>query len=65
MPMPTFGASRISFVWPAVMRASYLAQYRPDIAETVKNLARRTTSPNELGFKDLKRLGGLSREAPV
>ena len=46
------------------MRASYLAQDRADIAETVKMLARRMCKPTESDFGDLKRLGGYLRGQP-
>ena len=38
------------------MRASYVAQDRPDISETVKCLARRMHQPTESDYQDLKRL---------
>ena len=37
------------------MRAAFLAQDRPDIAETTKCLARHMKTPNEAAFNDLKR----------
>lgn len=38
------------------MRASYVAQDRPDISEAVKCLSRRMHEPKESDFQDLKRL---------
>ena len=47
-----------------VMRASYLSQDRADIAEAVKNLARKMKEPNEEDVKDLKRLGRYLKGCP-
>ena len=47
-----------------VMRGSYLAQDRMDIAETVKTLARHMVSPNEEDWADLKRLGRFLKGRP-
>ena len=46
----------ISFFRSLVMRASYVAQDRPDISEAVKCLARRMHQPTESDYQDLKRL---------
>ena len=39
------------------MRAAFLAQDRPDIAEATKSLARHMKAPHEAAWSDLKRLG--------
>ena len=53
---PTITPDRVSFFRSLVMRASYVAQDRPDIAEAVKCLSRRMHEPKESDFQDLKRL---------
>ena len=53
---PTITPDRVSFFRSLVMRASYVAQDRPDIAEVVKCLSRRMHEPKESDFQDLKRL---------
>ena len=47
-----------------VMRGSYLAQDRMDIAESVKTLARHMVTPNEEDLRDLKRLGRFLKGHP-
>lgn len=54
----------ISFFRSLVMRASYVAQDRPDIAECVKCLARRMHEPKELDFANLKRLARYLKRRP-
>lgn len=46
------------------MRAAFLAQDRPDIAEATKSLARHMKTPNESAYNDLKRLGRYLRGRP-
>ena len=46
------------------MRAAFLAQDRPDIAEATKCLARHMKTPNEAAFNDLKRLVRYLRGRP-
>ena len=46
------------------MRAAFLAQDRPDIAEATKSLARHMKAPNEAAWSDLKRLGRYLRGKP-
>ena len=46
------------------MRAAFLAQDRPDIAEATKSLARHMKAPNEAAWADLKRLGRYLRGKP-
>lgn len=48
-----------------VMRAAYLAQDDPSIAEAVKSLARRMSSPNEGDLQMLKRLGRYLVKYPM
>ena len=43
------------------MRAAFLAQDRPDLAEATKSLARHMKTPNESAYNDLKRLGRYLR----
>ena len=43
------------------MRAAFLAQDRPDIAEATKSLARHMKAPRESAFNDLKGLGRYLR----
>ena len=47
---PTITPDRVSFFRSLVMRASYVAQDRPDIAEAVKCLSRRMHEPKESDF---------------
>ena len=46
------------------VRAAFLAQDRPDIAETTKCLARHMKAPNEAAFNELKRLVRYLRGRP-
>lgn len=46
------------------MRAAYLGQDRPDIAETVKSLAQGMSKPNEENYADLKRLARYLASTP-
>ena len=46
------------------MRAAFLAQDRPDIAEATKSLARHMKAPNEAAWADWKRLGRYLRGKP-
>ena len=43
------------------VRAAFLAQDRPDIAEATKSLARHMKAPRESAFNDLKGLGRYLR----
>ena len=47
-----------------VMRATYLAQDDPSIAEAVKSLAQRMSSPSEADLSQLKRIGKVPRDVP-
>ena len=49
----------------ATMKASYLAQDDPGIAEAVKNLARHMNAPNEAHLVALKRLGRFMIKYPM
>ncbi len=64
MELAQASPDRQTFFRSLVMRASYLAQDRGDIAEAVKSLARRMSAPTEANFRDLKRLGRYLRGKP-
>ena len=53
-PLPAADATRYRSV---VMRAAYMAQDRPDLAEAVKSLSRRMVAPTPGDMVRLKRLG--------
>lgn len=56
MTSATISPDRVSFFRSLAMRASYVVQDRPDIAESVKCLSRRMHEPKECDFQELKRL---------
>jgi len=62
---PPLSPSRTTSYRSCVMRASFLGQDRPDIAETVKTLAQGMASPRESHWEDLKRLGRYLLQEPT
>ena len=54
---PTMAPADCTKFRSVVMRAAYMAQDRPDLAEAVKTLSRRMVSPTTGDMTRLKRLG--------
>jgi hypothetical protein len=59
------GADMKKLYRSCVLRAAYLAQDDPSIAEAVKSLARRMSTPNEADMQCLKRLGRYFLKYPM
>ena len=64
MEMPPMNEAMQRSYRSITMRAAFLAQDRPDIAEATKSLARHMKAPNEAAWADLKRLGRYLRGKP-
>ena len=54
--LPALGAEQSTLFRSVLMRISYVAQDRPDVAEAVKCLSRRMVAPSSADFQRLKRL---------
>ena len=54
---PLLKGEQVALYRSLTMRAAYLAQDRPDLAEATKSLARHMKEPNEASFRMLVRLG--------
>ena len=57
MGAPTLAPAECTKFRSVVMRAAYMAQDRPDLAEAVKTLSRRMVTPTAVDMMRLKRLG--------